>query len=261
MELTVRQQKVHHWNMEWNHSVTGLCKRIWLRNVRSSKTRGHDLPTYTQEELETWITSQDSFMDMYLTWCDSGYDKDLTPSVDRLRNNEGYNFANIQLLTFRENYLLSHQGFRDKSIPNSGLLNGGHKAVTKLSLKGEPICSYISVAEAARACKAKSHRPISRACSNLRHYDGFMWIYANDFDKHMLNIGELSRRVCTEYISQYTTIEQRSEVGALIGTFPSLAQASRSLGTSVATVKRIIEGKPTRLNQQYTLHLKEPQIE
>ena len=42
---------------------------------------------------------------LYKNWIDSGWRRDLTPSIDRINNRRGYSLDNMQFLTFRQNAL------------------------------------------------------------------------------------------------------------------------------------------------------------
>lgn len=81
----------------------GLTTNMHSGQVRSSKTRGHDLPTYTALELREWVFNQPHFETMYQAYVDSGYDIMLIPSCDRIDDKLGYSFSNITLMTWKQN--------------------------------------------------------------------------------------------------------------------------------------------------------------
>jgi hypothetical protein len=87
-------------SIEYYRSVKGLIKSIFRTQKKASKIRGHKPPAYTFEELYNWILSQSHFKKLYDRWVESGYKKDLRPSIDRLDDSKGYSFDNIQLSLF-----------------------------------------------------------------------------------------------------------------------------------------------------------------
>ena len=71
--------------------------------VRASRVRGHVPPNYELWEFRAWCFSQPNFNSLYLNWIESGCDRMLKPSADRLDSNKPYTFDNLRLVTFREN--------------------------------------------------------------------------------------------------------------------------------------------------------------
>jgi hypothetical protein len=54
----------------------------------------------SRNEFYKWAKT-DTFYEMHSKWAESGYDKNLTPSVDRINNTEGYEPQNLQWLTMQ----------------------------------------------------------------------------------------------------------------------------------------------------------------
>lgn len=103
----------------------GLCKscgrkmpkvfitEAYMSQRTNCKTRDMPQPTYTREELQTWLITKTNFKELYLAWKRSGYDKYLKPSVDRINENESYSLDNIQLMTWKENKLKGEQSCKE----------------------------------------------------------------------------------------------------------------------------------------------------
>lgn len=89
--------------VKYNRTEKGLLSSIYDGQKCSSKTRGHNPPSYTKEWLAEWLFSQPHFQEIFDGWITSGYDKDWKPSVDRKDDELGYSKHNIQLITFKEN--------------------------------------------------------------------------------------------------------------------------------------------------------------
>lgn len=56
-----------------------------------------------REEFYKWALNDQNFRTLYVTWGQSGYDRKLTPSINRIDSNEGYDPDNIEWLTHSEN--------------------------------------------------------------------------------------------------------------------------------------------------------------
>ncbi len=81
----------------------GLANNIYDKQRRNSKHRNHKMPTYTKQELKDWLFAQKLFHELYNNWVESGYEKMLVPSVDRIDDYESYTMDNISIATWDEN--------------------------------------------------------------------------------------------------------------------------------------------------------------
>jgi len=81
----------------------GLISRIYGEQKKRSKRRGHAPPSYTCDELRWWMLGQVLFKELFEAWELSGYAKNLVPSIDRIDSTKGYDFSNIQVMTWEEN--------------------------------------------------------------------------------------------------------------------------------------------------------------
>ncbi len=95
---------------KWKRTKEGIISVIYSNQKTHSKSRGHRPPEYTKEELTEWLYSQKEFHEIHKEWAEGGYNKRLTPSVDRLIDTVHYCFGNIQLLTWRENNIKDNAG-------------------------------------------------------------------------------------------------------------------------------------------------------
>lgn len=56
-----------------------------------------------REQFYDWALSSDEFELLYRGWVDSGYDRRLAPTVDRIDSEKGYTLDNMRWLTHSEN--------------------------------------------------------------------------------------------------------------------------------------------------------------
>jgi hypothetical protein len=79
-------------------------------SIRSrSKKRGEKYPPITKTQLIDWLLINNIKL-MWTRYVESGYNKDLRPSIDRPDDYLGYSFSNMQLITWRENLLKGVNG-------------------------------------------------------------------------------------------------------------------------------------------------------
>lgn len=164
-------RKLHKQN--YKNSINGLITNMYYHQCYHSKGRGHKQPEYNKQQLKEWLFSQNNFKTLYDNWKNSGYIKELLPSVDRIRDLEHYKIDNIQLMTFKENNKKAH---KDR-------LNGEHasgqicKAINQYSKDGDFIKEYHSSYEAQRQTGV-AQQNIGKCCLNKRPLaGGYMWKY------------------------------------------------------------------------------------
>jgi len=257
------QEKRHIFNMNWNHSKRGVCYRLWHHNVKNSIKRGHTPPAYTRDQLEKWILEHPNFETLYNTWVTSDYDMNLAVSVDRLDDSKGYSFDNIQLISFEENCKKACEGTRNKTLYNPTLLNGGHRAVTMFTLKGVPLCSHISLAEAARFFNTPSHQSISACCLYQKLYwKNYLWCYSDEFDSFTSSkLSTLSPRAISEYKLKNSRVLQYTLEGEFINEYSTITEAAKCTNLTTNLVKKWIYGRSTKMTPTYIFKLKEIHID
>jgi len=149
----------------------GLVADIYDSQKQRSKTRGHTPPTYTLFGLRQWFKSSAVANALYDTWVLSGYAKNLRPSIDRLNDDKGYSFDNIQLMTWGENMAKANTDVK------SGKIKARNKAVIQLDLDGNLIAEHHSASEASRTTNI-GQTLISGCCNNStrnKTAGGFKW--------------------------------------------------------------------------------------
>lgn len=68
------------------------------------KSKGYDgLPIISRQEFIAWAGTQEDFYRLFEAWEKSGYERRLTPTVDRIEGPKGYVLGNMRWLTLSEN--------------------------------------------------------------------------------------------------------------------------------------------------------------
>jgi hypothetical protein len=75
---------------------------LFKRMERSSKVRNHDF-SIKYEDFKKWIIDN-GFNELFNKWVESGFKKELAPSVDRIDTTKPYAFDNMRLVTWKENH-------------------------------------------------------------------------------------------------------------------------------------------------------------
>lgn len=91
--------------MEINKFITQAYSSVRYK----SKRRGHKLPEFTKDELRDWLF-ENGLESKWITYLESGLDKNKKPSIDRIDDYGIYEFSNMQLITWRENMIKGVNG-------------------------------------------------------------------------------------------------------------------------------------------------------
>lgn len=156
-------------NSRYLKTKEGLLSRIYSQQKKTSKKRGHNLPSYSRKELTNWVFSQKIFDSIYKNWKDSGYCVDLVPSLDRINSYKSYTLDNIQIVTWEQNRKNYYSDCKN------GVYNKQAKKVFQYDLDGNFIKEHYSIKEASRRTKC-GFGSISNCCSGRsKTSGGYIW--------------------------------------------------------------------------------------
>lgn len=159
-------------------TMTGWFNVHYKRMQKRQRTMfGKDLP-FDRWDFEKWIIDNcyDKFTKLFDNWVKSNYDNDLCPSIDRIDCCKGYEYSNIQVITWKENNEKGHYEKTDKKI--NSMIEKSKRPVIKLDKNGNKIEMYVSISEASRKNNI-STSIICECCQGKRKTGkGYRWIYA-----------------------------------------------------------------------------------
>lgn len=234
-KLATCKQCMKEYRTARSRTVAGLVEKLYLEQVHSSRMRKHSLPAYSLPEFREWFINQPVWIQLYNAWVDSGYLTAYRPSVDRLDNSTGYQFDNIQLVTFKENNKKSH------TAASLGLsTNVTLRPVQQLDLQGNLLKEFISVTAAANAVGV-TPASIVHSCKLLKQVTStYLWKYAD------------ATEVPT--VSKLTGIyTQYADTGEILFTSDNLKQVKEYLGKyDISPLNRAIRQQRKYLGYLWT---------
>lgn len=162
---------VKEYKTTYYHSKESILSLIYKSQVDISIYRNHPPPTYTKDQLGDYIFNHPDFDRLYNNWMESGYKRNMKPSIDRLDDYKGYSFDNIRLVEWGVNFRRSH---RDRL---NGVNNKTSRAVLQYDLEGNFVKEYYSIKQAERETGiCNSH--IGATCKGKQKTSGgFKWQY------------------------------------------------------------------------------------
>lgn len=95
---------------KYERTPKGKLMRLY-RNMRSringvQKSKAHlyaGKSLLSKEEFYDWAESHPDWLKLYSNWVESGFDRKLAPTVDRIDPSKGYELSNMRWLTHSEN--------------------------------------------------------------------------------------------------------------------------------------------------------------
>ena len=160
----------------WKYEKTknGFLMRMY-RNMQSRVSGIQHLKHHLYKGLELlprgkfygWANCNPIFHKLFDAWEKSGYDRKLTPSVDRIDPDKGYVISNMEFVTHSEN-------------SRRGALNGPRRPVIQMDRAGKKVRRWDSIASVSRSLGKKADGAIVNVCKGLNKTAyGFKWAYAS----------------------------------------------------------------------------------
>lgn len=210
---------------KYSRTKEGLITSIYSHQRFSSKQRNHPPPDYTKIELEGWLFSQLLFYKLFEEWVKSGFEKDLTPSCDRKKDDLPYTLDNLQIMTWRNNNLKAAKDHKD------GILVFDQISISQYDLEGVFIKDYMSISQASRETGI-SGASIQAACSQrVKIGKGYQWKYSSD------------NRIIGKYTSQKKPVVGTHKATGEVLSFTSQSEAGRRLGIKIGDICSCCNGK------------------
>lgn len=95
--------KKHKTDLAYRRSLKGVLTHIRCRQLQRSKKYGYKV-TYSLVELHAMYLENKRYQSLHRVWAESGYDRWLKPSFDRVDPYGDYSLENMELMTWQENW-------------------------------------------------------------------------------------------------------------------------------------------------------------
>lgn len=161
-------------NMEYWRTPSGRVSQIFAVQTMCSKQRRHPKPDYSRADLTEWAYAN-GLDTLWQAWRDSGYSKNLSPSVDRKNPNLPYMLSNIRLVTWQEN---NDKAYEDRK--QCIHVTKQARSVKQMDMQGNVIAEFASIANAARTLGI-TRVNINDVCRGKKHCltaGGYLWAYS-----------------------------------------------------------------------------------
>jgi len=147
----------------------GVTSMMYSKLRSSSRSRGHEMPKFSNKELKDWLFSNEYFHLFYDNWVASGYRTDVIASIDREDDERGYTFDNMDVTYWAFN---KHKNeFQTKY----GLKIASNKEVKCTNVNTGDSEIFYSSREAERKTGV-SYKAISNCCRGLSNTSGgYYW--------------------------------------------------------------------------------------
>jgi len=152
-------------NLKYRQTLKGVLRIIYI-NQKTKQKRTNITVNYTYEEFKNYFIDDEIYLKIYLSWVESGYDKQKKPSVDRINPKGNYEFKNIQIMTWEEN---NNKGIRERL-----------KKVFMIDKKSNKIIrTFNSLLNTERFIGIKNSRKNISSCCNgrIKSAYGYKWKY------------------------------------------------------------------------------------
>jgi len=154
----------------------GLLKRIYHTQCRTSRKRKHPKPKYCKDDFINKSMYNLSFCLVFTEWEESGFDRWLIPSADRIDESLGYSFDNIKWVTWKENDNRQKRSERQKEIIRK-ITESHIIPIQQIDLEGNIVKEWIKGTKEIKEFY-KSINNIRAVCRGERNQAyGYKWRY------------------------------------------------------------------------------------
>jgi len=165
--MKTEYQKIKNSILKYHRSKDGLIARIYSNERQRCRDQNKPMPKYNLEQLREWCKGQAKFHRLYSVWVKSNFNKEKTPSIDKINPLGNYTFDNIQLMTWLENH---EKGRRERNLTQG-------KRIIQLTPKGKEIKKFVSITDAFKETGIDFRQISNVLCGRAKTAHGYKFEY------------------------------------------------------------------------------------
>ena len=142
----------------YRHTPKGMLTNLFQKLSRRNEKKGYGQIGFNLDTFQRWAMNNNDFLRLFNLWVADDYSKKSKPSVDRIDPYKGYEFNNMQWLSWNENYLKGIAEVSEKK----------HKPILMLK-NGVEIGKFKSVKDAQYFLGLKSNADITLVLQGKRN--------------------------------------------------------------------------------------------
>lgn len=142
----------------YRHTPKGMLTNLFQSLSRRNEKKGYGKVDFNLDAFQRWAMNNHDFLRLFNLWVADNYSKKSKPSVDRINPYKGYEFNNMQWLSWNENYLKGIAEVSEKK----------HKPILMLK-NGVEIGKFKSVKDAQYFLGLKSNGDITLVLQGKRN--------------------------------------------------------------------------------------------
>ena len=166
--MKTEYQKYKNSILKYQRSIDGLIAKIYSNQRQRCREKNKPMPKYNLEQLRNWCKKQDKFYLLYSVWVKSGYNKNKTPSIDKINPLGNYVFGNMQIMTWLENH---EKGRKERNLTQG-------KRIYQIDIKGKKIKKFLSITDAYKETGIDFRQISSVLCGRAKTAHGYKFEYA-----------------------------------------------------------------------------------